>query len=888
MKIDPNDPRLTAYALGELADSDRIAFEAELTGDPETRQEIDRIRGAAVILKAKLEVEPCPRLEPAQRLVIQEQIAPVEKEANIGFRWWMGLLAGAATLVLVGALMLPALSRAHSKARTLVLNTPTTAILLKAKAEDDPAPFAALRDFNYTGPTLSGRSAGSGFGIKGGGDISTAGGTPPVAIAPAAPASVDKSVDGVAVSGAGSTWAAALSANKEAIDLAKNDNNVFLLSGGALHKQTSRDTLGVGGLSKQASDATGFVVGNNSSVAGAINGASSVQNTLTLGDTGVGQLGIGGAGSAGNVLTINGGIVNRGNEIVNIGGLAQNFSGGQAARTGKRLVNNSVVVMGGGSGWNAGGQIAQVTDGRSDSGGRLAITKAGKFYSGNLELGNNGRLFSPSDETAARAQVLGNLNAWSTVTPGTESYTPVYDNPFYAVTDQPLSTFGLDVDTASYANIRRFLLNDQLPPRDAVRIEEMLNYFSYNYPTPHGSDPFALYVEMGECPWNPAHQLALVGLKAKDVTPRQQPPLNLVFLIDISGSMGDPGKLALIKQAFRLLVPHLSARDRVSIVVYADNSRVLLPSTRGDEHAMILLAIDSLNASGSTNGGEGIQSAYREATANFIKDGINRVILCTDGDFNLGITDPNELVRLIEQKAQSGVFLNVFGFGMGNLQDSTMQKLADKGNGQYAYIDDLEEARKVLVDQARATLITVAKDVKLQVEFNPAHVQAYRLIGYEKRALAAHDFNNDRKDAGEIGAGHTVTALYEIVPVGGVSGEPGVDPLKYQPAKNRPAIAVGAEWATVKLRFKEPNADTSQLLTAALKNRQLQWRTASDDFQFAAAVATFGMVLRDSPSKADANLGLAYELAEAGRGRDAKGYRSEFIDLVKRAGQRAR
>ena len=858
MKIDPNDPRLTAYALGELADSDRIAFEAELAGDPSAWQEVEQIRRAAGNLKTKLEAEPCPRLEPEQRLAIHERVAPVQETIGIGFRWWMGLLAGAATLVLVVALMLPALSRARSKAQTLVLNTPTTATLLKAKAEDDPDPFAALRDFNYTGPTLSGRSAGSGITVNSGSGISTAGGTPPVAIAPAAPVPVENNLVGAVVTGAGSTWAAALSFNKEALELAQNNNNAIRFSGGALHNQASRDTRGVGELNKQAIDATGFVRGNNLSGAAAIGS-------------------VGSEVADGNVLTVNGGVITRGREPVNIGGLAQNFSGGQATSIENGSRNNNYVSVSGGAGrggwdaWNAPSGLPS----------RTRRVKDSQF----LALSDEEVPLSPAAPVTGRG--FGSRTGPAKA-PGTESYTPVYDNPFAAVADQPLSTFGLDVDTASYANIRRFLLNNQLPPRDAVRIEEMLNYFSYNYPTPHGNDPFALYVEMGGCPWNPAHQLALIGLKAKDVTPRQQPPLNLVFLIDISGSMGDPGKLALIKQAVRLLVPQLSARDRVSIVVYADNSRVLLPSTRGDDHAMILLAIDSLNASGSTNGGEGIQSAYREATANFIKDGINRVILCTDGDFNLGITNPNELVRLIEQKAQSGVFLNVFGFGMGNLQDSTMQKLADKGNGQYAYIDDIEEARKVLVDQARATLITVAKDVKLQVEFNPAHVQAYRLIGYEKRILAARDFNNDRKDAGEMGAGHTVTALYEIVPAGEVTGEPGVDPLKYQPAKNCPAVAVGAEWATVKLRFKEPKADASQLLTAALKNRQLQWHTASDDFQFAAAVATFGMVLRDSPHKADANLGLALELAEAGRGRDTKGYRSEFIDLVKRAGQRAR
>jgi Ca-activated chloride channel family protein len=380
---------------------------------------------------------------------------------------------------------------------------------------------------------------------------------------------------------------------------------------------------------------------------------------------------------------------------------------------------------------------------------------------------------------------------------------------------------------------------------------------------------------MGECPWNPAHRLALIGLRAKDVTARQQPPLNLVFLIDKSGSMQPANKLPLIKGALRLLVRQLSARDRVAVVVYASESRVLLPSTRGDDHETILAAIEELSADGSTNGGAGIQDAYHQATRSFIEGGVNRVILCTDGDFNVGITDDNSLVRLIQEKARTGVFLNVFGFGMGNVKDSKMEKLADKGNGQYAYIDDLEEARKVLVDDARKTLITVAKDVKLQIEFNPAHVRGYRLIGYENRVMAARDFNNDRKDAGDLGAGHTVTALYEIIPT---AGNTDAAPLRYQPSR-----PLSDEWMTIKLRYKEPDADTSKLLTTVIKDSHLRWRSASEDFRFAAAVAGFGLLLRGSPDRADANYDLVLELANDARHRDPNGYRSEFIDLVKRA-----
>jgi len=465
--------------------------------------------------------------------------------------------------------------------------------------------------------------------------------------------------------------------------------------------------------------------------------------------------------------------------------------------------------------------------------------------------------------------------------PGGESYEAYGENPFVMVTEQPLSTFGLDVDTASYANIRRFITERQTPPRDAVRIEEMLNYFKYNYAPPPSGQPFSLYVEMAECPWNSAHRLALIGLKAKEIPAHKRPASNLVFLIDVSGSMQPVNKLPLIKRALHLLVNQLDERDRVAIVVYASNARIALRSTSATDKERILDAIDSLKADGCTNGGEGIQWAYEQARQNFIEGGVNRVILCTDGDFNVGITDQNPLVALIQQEAKSGVFLSVLGFGMGNVKDSTMQKLADKGNGHYAYIDDLDEARKVFVEQLQATLVTVAKDAKLQVEFNPAVAQSYRLIGYEKRRLRDADFNNDRKDAGEVGAGHTVTALYEIIPAIS-SGEPGVDPLKYQPPP-LPRRGVSDELMTVKLRYKEPDSGTSKLLTAAVKDTHQRWSKTSDDFRFAAAVAEFGMLLRGSQYSGNANFDSVIDLARFTCGRDDGGYRGEFICLVRQA-----
>jgi Ca-activated chloride channel family protein len=474
------------------------------------------------------------------------------------------------------------------------------------------------------------------------------------------------------------------------------------------------------------------------------------------------------------------------------------------------------------------------------------------------------------------------VNAPPDLAPGfnTEAYDRIVDNPFRKVTDHPLSTFSIDVDTASYANVRRFLSLGQRPPKDAVRIEEMINYFTYDYPPPLGGHPFSVNVEVAACPWNLEHRLVRVGLKGREIATDKRPPSNLVFLLDVSGSMQAPNKLELVKQALRLLVEQLTENDRVSMVVYAGASGVVLPPTSGHNKGAILATLDRLQAGGSTHGSAGLQLAYEQAASHFIRGGVNRVILCTDGDFNVGITSQGDLTRLIEQKAKSGVYLSVLGFGMGNLKDSTMEKLADKGNGNYAYIDTLAEARKVLVEQMSGTLITIAKDVKIQVEFNPARVAAYRLIGYENRLLHKEDFNDDTKDAGEIGAGHTVTALYELVPAGQSVGVPSVDPLKYQTPPQPAAPAQSDELLHVKVRYKAPEGDTSQLIETPVRDGGLTYPQASPDFKFAAAVAGFGMVLRDSPYKGSANLEAVIELAEAGKGRDPGGYRAEFLELV--------
>jgi len=464
-----------------------------------------------------------------------------------------------------------------------------------------------------------------------------------------------------------------------------------------------------------------------------------------------------------------------------------------------------------------------------------------------------------------------------------EAYDFISDNAFVRVTQDPLATFSIDVDTASYANIRRFLSMNQLPPKDSVRIEEMINYFSYDYTSPTGRNPIAAYTEVAAAPWNPQHRLVRIGIKGKDVDVAKRPPSNLVFLVDVSGSMATPEKLPMLKSAMKLMVERLGEGDHVAIVTYAGASGVHLRSTSGDKKEVINSAIDSLNSGGSTNGGAGILLAYETATANFIRGGTNRVILATDGDFNVGITNQGDLIRLIEEKAKSGVFLSVLGFGMGNYKDSTLEKLADKGNGNYAYIDTMNEARKVLVEEMTGTLLTIAKDVKIQVEFNPAEVNAYRLIGYENRALQHQDFNDDKKDAGDMGAGQTVTALFEVVPRGVEVAISAVDQLKYQERVLDTRRAANGEILNVRIRYKDPDGNTSQLMETPVIDRRTAFNNASTDFRFAAAVASFGMVLRDSAHKGQSTMDSVIEIAEKSRGADKSGYRDEFVQLVRKA-----
>jgi len=461
----------------------------------------------------------------------------------------------------------------------------------------------------------------------------------------------------------------------------------------------------------------------------------------------------------------------------------------------------------------------------------------------------------------------------------TEEYGRFEESPFLRPADHPLSTFSIDVDRASYSNVRRFLDVGQRPPRQAVRIEEMVNYFTYDYPDP-AAEPFSINTELAACPWNDRNKLLLVGLQGKRLRTRDLPPNNLVFLIDSSGSMQSQDKLPLVKEGLRLLVNELRPDDRVAIVTYAGSAGLVLPSTSGANKGAIMSAIGRLEAGGSTAGGEGIVLAYDVAKKSFFTGGNNRVILATDGDFNVGVSSDGELERLIERKRGDGVFLTVLGFGTGNIKDSKMELLADKGNGNYSYIDSLFEARKTLVHEMAGTLFTIAKDVKVQVEFNPARVGAYRLIGYENRALRSEDFNDDKKDAGELGAGHSVTALYEIIPPGGEIPAGSVDPLKYQ----KPVAAAasdGAELVTVKLRYKEPDGDTSKLLSRVVNDSLAV--VMSDNYRLAASVAQLGMLLRDSPHKGDASYESALELARSVRAKDPAGYRADLLLMMAKA-----
>lgn len=774
MAIEIDDPRLTAYALGELEGAERADIERFVAASAEARAVVEEIRATAEVLSAGLGGEKGPELQVMQR----ERVRRAAMDGNQSRRS-MGFAKAAIIFLVVGIPAGVIVSTSMNGAR--VDTSQLTANYVKQKAasgNSNPPPAGgsnsaaeALKALGYVTPTQSGRND----------------------AAPSQP---------------GMGHQASVS---QQVDSAAGSNQVRYL-----------------------------------------NQPSSVPSRFAFG-----------GGTPANTPAQ----ISQFNNNRDVNGLAEEIISASIAPGTNTANGNQWLYL---SNQYDSGHGSLFYDTRDNVAGEVRDNPA-------LRSDSNEGLKQPARHSTA------------------ESYDQLRDNPFYLVREQPLSTFSIDVDTASYSNIRRFLTSGQMPPKDAVRIEEMINYFSYNDTPPTGDDPFSVNVEMALCPWRTNHRLARVALKGKTFPAQQRPACNLVFLVDVSGSMQPENKLPLVQRALGLLVEQLDERDRVAIVVYAGSSGLVLPSTTCNNRDTIRHAIDNLSAGGSTNGGEGIQLAYKVAAEHFNAEGVNRVILATDGDFNVGVTSQNALVELIQEKAKSKVFLSVFGFGMGNLKDSTLEKLADKGNGQYGYIDTLNEARKVFVEQLAGTLVTIAKDVKIQIEFNPAMVAAYRLIGYENRILAAQDFNDDRKDAGEIGAGHSVTALYEIVPVGQPIDVPSVDPLKYQrvegavsaaPAEPKPNLtpaATNGETMTVKLRYKQPQGDVSKLIERPVMDSVRQVSSASNDFRWSAAVAAFGMILRDSPHRGDTTCATVLDMAQGAVANDASGYRAEFVELVKKA-----
>jgi Ca-activated chloride channel homolog len=512
--------------------------------------------------------------------------------------------------------------------------------------------------------------------------------------------------------------------------------------------------------------------------------------------------------------------------------------------------------------------------------GKVAGVSIANSNKGFRPIPNENKGFKPIITTSQQNVNPVNQNEIKKEEKGTEAYGKIVENDFKEVLTEPVSTFSIDVDKASYTNVRRYLTGNQLPPKDAVRIEEMLNYFDYEYPQPTSEQPFSLNMEMGKCPWNQDHYLVQIGIQGRTLKNNEVPASNLVFLLDVSGSMADPNKLPLVKSSIKILLKKLSPKDKVAIVVYAGAAGLALASTNctEDNKPLILNAIDKLDAGGSTAGGEGIKLAYKVAKENFAKNGNNRIILATDGDFNVGASSNEDMEKLIEDERKSGVFLTVLGFGMGNYKDDKMETLADKGNGNYAYIDNILESKKVFGKDLQGTLFTIAKDVKIQIEFNPGKVKSYRLIGYENRLLNREDFNNDLKDAGEIGAGHTVTALYEIIPADNKEtiANPNVDPLEYQTS----TLVKSENLMTLKLRYKKPDENKSQLIEQRIKASDIRTNELSQNFRFSSAVAMFGMLLTESKYKGNADYTQVLEMAKKAKGEDEYGFRAEFIRMV--------
>jgi Ca-activated chloride channel family protein len=909
-----DDPRLTAYALNELDAPDRAAVEAFLATDETARRFVEETRQTATMLSQGLQSVATPTLTAEQRQTIAAASVAGPKSLRLDYQsgerraralWarWTLATAACAALAAGGFIMLRNAQMTASRGVAISsASQPNTGAGAQTQSFALPSLPALdkiheVRGASMVGGTEQGRQTGkdvtklySSFAdsdaitlqIRPGETTQT---TQQPGQQPPLPAVTFRNLDGVTITGAGM-----LTLNKSASN--QYGEQTSQLAG--LKPEPLAQGLNVNGRGAEAKTLAGINTSNGTTVVtgGSLATGTAANQMMSRGDFSslVAQYR---ARGVEGVHVLDGGIV------------------GQTQTEFEKNASDPKAL-----------KVPAEQPARPDSPVAAAalphsieIRKDEPAYRFKEGLRSAQEALARNDGEAARAaiaQTRGWLEQETTLSraesdeyklairqvesaiPGTESYAQIHDNPFNTVIDQPLSTFSIDVDTASYANVRRFIDQGQLPPPDAVRIEEMLNYFPYAYekPAPDSKEPFKAAVEVAGCPWNTAHRLARVAIKGKEIAHDKRPVSNLVFLIDVSGSMNEPKKLPLVKEGLKLMVNELTENDRISIVVYAGNAGLVLPSTCADPKSKdtILAAIDNLSAGGSTNGGQGIELAYKIATDNFIKGGTNRVLLATDGDWNVGITDQSSLINLIQDKAKSGVFLSVLGFGFGNLKDSTMENLADKGNGHYAYIDGIKEARKVLVEEMSGTLVTIAKDVKIQIEFNPAKVESYRLIGYENRMLRKEDFNNDKVDAGEIGAGHCVTALYELTPatkapapttkpVAAVTQPAEVDPLKYQ----KHEIVDSGDMMTLKLRYKQPDGDTSTKIEISAVDKGLSYSKASEDFKFSAAVAQFGMILRNSPHKGTASLAGVIELADEGKGKDEKGYRGEFVEMVKKA-----
>jgi Ca-activated chloride channel family protein len=826
-RINPNDPQWTAYVLGELAADERIEQLLEASSDAQAL--VDELRTSASAVEEALEAEPVIGLTPAQRAVIRRA---ADAESPRGFTPslpWMAAFATTTLVVIASVVLL----RTPSPA-------PVTRVAVNSGADTSlPASNAATAPANTTAPAPASRPRATP--------------TAPAALAaPAAPAAT------VAPPGAPTITPPAASTPGLVVDtFAPTSTNAGLTLTG-----TVRDTSGA------------LLPGVTVSLA-ATSANTAPRSTLTDGSGRYTFDGLDAAQSY-HVTAALAGFQTASADLssAQVARAQQDFTMAVGSLAETVTITGATPAL---DSLSAARQVVRPSEAPAASPAPLG--RAGLFQNG-----------------AGRGGIVGGIPVNNGLAPrGTgsffpgprssaETYASVGENTFVRVSQEPLATFSIDVDTASYSNVRRFLNQNQLPPADAVRIEELVNYFTYDYAHPTGARPIAATIAATAAPWNPSHRLVRVGVRARDIDTGRRPSSNLVFLIDVSGSMNMPQKLPLVKSALKLLVDQLGENDLVSIVTYASGTRVALAPTSADRKDVIVRTIDNLQPGGSTNGSGGIQLAYAQATDAFIQGGINRVVLMTDGDFNVGISNPTDLTRLIETKARSGVFLSVLGFGMGNLKDATLERLADTGNGNYAYIDTLNEARKVLVEQMSGTLVTVAKDVKIQVDFNPAKVEAYRLIGYENRVLRPEDFNNDAKDAGDMGAGHTVTAMFEIVPRGGSVPGGSIDPSVFQPAPKPPARTTNSnDLLVVRMRYKLPDAAESTRLDVPFADRGVAFGKADEDFRFAASVAAFGMILKKSEYRGDATLAWVLDTATSSLGADRGGYRHEFVALVQQA-----